>query len=110
MAARPFYVKFTPSTSADVVAYRIYAQKTPDQLQISPASPNVIVPGPFAPDPADGKISIDLQPLFPDLDGQYLIGISAIDDADNESGILEGMTTVDFVVPAAPTDIEFVSG
>lgn len=107
MAPRPFYVKFTPSLSQDVVAYRIYVQQTPDPISVNSA--NRQVDGPFTPG-SDGKIQIDLQPLFPNLDGEYTVGISAVDDAGNESGLLEGVTVVDFIAPDAPTDLEFVRG
>lgn len=106
MAPRPYYVKFTPSGSADVVGYNIYIQPVPDPIH--PESQYVRVQPPYVMD--NSKIKVDLLPLFPDMDGEYTVGITAVDDMGNESSVLQGVTNVDFVVPDAPTDLEFEKG
>jgi len=108
MPLRPFYVKFRPSSSLDVVGYKLYWE--PAGTPISDVSPQVSVGNP--PVGMDGKIAVDISqfPQMAAMDGDYVIGVSAVDDFGNESGILQGSTTVDFVAPAAPTDLEFLPG
>lgn len=107
MAPRPFFVKFKPSVAADVVAYKIYVYPEGDPLLSD--TPFIQIDAPFSVD-ENGKISVDLQQHMPTLDGSYTVSVTAIDDAGNESASLTGVTQVDFVVPDAPTELEFVKG
>ena len=106
MAPKPVFAKFKPSASTDVEGYRITV--VPDINAVAPSNLVTEVLPPY--NEQDGKIMVDLQERFPDLDGKYTVSITAFDDAGNESAALEGYTTLDFVVPGAPTELEFVSG
>lgn len=102
------FIKFKQSNSADVKGNRIYV-KTHDAS--NPITKNNaehqvdVIPAP-APD-TDGFTNIELNPLFPTLDGSYDFGVSALDDAMNASPMLtQGYTniSIDFVAPNPPTE------
>jgi hypothetical protein len=91
-------LKLTPSTSPDVVGYRMYykpsAEGAPDYDSAFVA---LAGDGPWA----LGEIA-ELQ----DLDDVYHVGFTAIDDAGNESdigGLLDGIP-FDLRAPTPPTD------
>lgn len=102
---------FTPSTSPDVVSYGLYM--VTNDLPIA-RDPDGTVPGAQVfdlglpvPDPADGKIRVDMEAL-PDVttnDGVYNLGVVSIDDAGNESSFLIiPDVALDFIAPNAPTE------
>lgn len=101
-------LKFLPSTSTDVVAYRV---------RIRPANTPAALDAPFedvplaAIEPADaqGFVRLDLSLLtqMQGVDGRVDIHLTAIDDAVpvNESDFLEvDNEDFDFSPPEAPTD------
>lgn len=98
--------KFVPSTSPDVVAYRVYVDAPGAVTYTSPsADVTDLSVG------ADGKIAVDLAGLAvtATADGVYDVGVASVDDAGNESDIavLAGVT-LDFTAPSAPTELEIV--
>jgi hypothetical protein len=105
MAAR---IKFKQSASMDVVANVIYVKPHDPATAITKGNAENSVKLEPAPTPEpDGFIHLDIKLLFPNLDGDYDFGISAIDDAGNISPLLtQGLVNVslDFVAPSPPTD------
>jgi len=106
MAAR---IKFKQSGSQDVVSNMIYVK--PHNPAAEPITKdNYLEKAELDPIPApeaDGYIHFDIQPLFPNLDGDYDFGVAAIDDAGNISPLLtQGLVNIglDFVAPSPPTD------
>jgi hypothetical protein len=100
-------IKFKQSASQDVQSNVVYVKPhgTESITKTNATDKKALDPVP-APE-ADGLIHFDIQTLFPDLDGEYDFGISAIDDQGNESPLLtEGLVNVslDFVAPAPPTN------
>jgi hypothetical protein len=86
-------LSFVPSASSDVVAYRLYIDE-------GPLTYNSITFPPFT-----ETSGIDLGAMIGPVDGIYNIGVSSIDDAGNESDILEVASNypLDFIAPDAPT-------
>lgn len=100
----PVFVDFPPSVATDVVEYRLYY--VPAEQDISLSSPFVSVGNP---PPVDGVISVDIAQIeeFQELDGNYDIGVAAVDDAGNVSRqprVTENVP-LDFVAPPAPASI-----
>ncbi len=92
---------FAPSTSTDVVSYKL--SWGPD-----PADSKLFLLDELVTD-ADGNIEFVLNNIAPALDGTYTFSIVAIDDAANESepSIIEDVS-VDFLAPAAPGPISVI--
>jgi len=101
-------LRFSPSPAEDVVKYTLYGMKAIDGVALDKITAE------FAVD--FGKPEVDLEgfcqvvlndvPGLSSLDGIYNCGISATDEAGNESQMLtEGFTgvNVDFVSPGPPT-------
>lgn len=105
-------VSFTPSASPDVTAYRLYWSSS--EIPVDYAAQNHDFPADQIPDDPDnpGKKVLDLKQIdaVQTLDGTYNLGLTAIDDAGNESGmsVLNGIG-LDFVAPAPPTDLQFIA-
>lgn len=102
------FIKFKQSGSQDVVANKIYVRVHNPATPINKlnALKNVKVEPPPNPD-IDGFTNIEFSVLFPTLDGYYDFGVSAIDDAGNESPLLtQGFINIplDFVAPGPPTE------
>lgn len=98
--------RFTPSTSPDVVGYRVYVDLPG---AVSYGSPSAEV-GDLTP-ATDGKIEVDLAGLdvTRTKDGVYDIAVAALDDAGNESDLaVLSDVTLDFIAPDAPTNLEVV--
>lgn len=97
MKVKNVVLSFPPSGSPDVVGYRLYAQASPDVVGYESPAWDV-----------GNATSIDLSILdgMTTKDGVYNIGITAVDDAGNESSmsILEGVA-LDFVAPDPPGPI-----
>ena len=109
---KPRIFRFLPSTSPDVVAYRIFVDATG---QVDYNSPHSDVVGPDASTPppvdTDGKVRVDLANLDVSRtkDGVYDIGVVSIDDVGNESDIaVLKSVALDFIAPAAPTGLELL--
>ena len=97
-------LKFKASDSPDVVNYKLYIEETPNPVTYD--SENVDL-GNVA--NADGYIVVDLS-TFPELttkDGTYNLGVTAIDDAGNESSMSKADNVpLDFVAPDPPGALE----
>jgi len=92
-------ISWEPSIAEDVVAHRVYVvqgieEPTYDDLNVTVNMPKteVVVPDEF--------------PGFPLYDGEYTIGIVAIDDWGNESDMATATVPFDFIAPSAPTNIK----
>lgn len=101
-------MKFAPSGSPDVVGYVMYMELMPNlvtrgSLKIFLGMPPI--------DPADGLMYVNIAELenIPTTDGHYNIGVSAFDDAGNESAFTTADNVpLDFVAPDAPGALTFV--
>lgn len=104
----PAFIKFKQSTSADVVGNRVYVKTHNPTSPITKANAEQqadVKPAP-APDSA-GYTSIEINALFPTLDGAYDFGVASIDDQNNVSSLLtQGFVNIDldFVAPNPPTE------
>jgi hypothetical protein len=90
-------VRWTASASTDVVGYKVYwsleADGDPDY-----GSPNVQV--------SSNQIIIpDDAPEFPEEEGVYVIGITAVDDVGNESDMVTATAPFDFLVPDSVSNV-----
>ena len=92
-------IRWTPATTPDIVAHRIYVSEEPNvpdysSVHIEKLMPETecIAPGDF---PA-GTFATD---------ANYYIGISSVDDVGNESDITVISAPFDFVAPGAPSSI-----
>ena len=87
-------LSFNPSQSADVVGYKLYIEEAPDVVSYDSQSFDLGV-----------KTSgIDLGAVIGEQDGTFNIGLTAYDDAGNESDIYEmGEFPLDFTAPDAPS-------
>lgn len=92
-------VRWTAAPDADVVSHRVRVGLEGAALDYG--SPYVQVDMP--------ETSIILPDSFPagtfDLDQNYTLGISAVDDVGNEGDIVEVASPFDFVAPGVPTEI-----
>ena len=90
-------ISFAPSGSPDVVGYKLYMTQAPDAVDYNVQSFDL-----------GNATEIDLSTLpgMTTMDGVYNIGVTAVDDAGNESSmqILEGVA-LDFVAPDPPGQI-----
>ena len=98
-------IRFTPSPSPDVVTNKLYIVPTGDSLDYDSPSydvGNVI-------DSDTGKVHVDLAVLFPGYDGNYDIGIAAVDDGGNEADMqVAPNVPLDFVAPDPVSGLELV--
>ncbi len=90
-------MSFPPSSSADVVGYKMYMEESPspvtDQSQMYDLGLNT-------------SIDLSTLPGMTTNDGIYNLGITAVDDAGNESGMtVLNDVALDFVAPDAPGEI-----
>jgi len=99
------FLNFNKSGSEDVVRYKMYAQKVPDEVNMQSKAFDLGMPE-FD---QNGAAKIDMNTIngIFALDGDYNLGITSVDDFGNESTMLkEGLTniTLDFVKPDPPTN------
>lgn len=91
-------ISWNPSSSSDVQAYRVY-YKPDDGTAIQYTDPYIETPDSqvLAPDdfPSDAF----------DVDGDYRIGVGALDDMGNESDIEEGVYPFDLTPPSPVTGL-----
>jgi len=97
MAVKQVMLSFPPSASADVAGYKLYIQESPDAVT-------------FASEMFDigNTTSVDLASIdgMTTKDGSYNIGITAYDDAGNESSMSTlNDVALDFVEPDPPGEI-----
>jgi len=97
-------LSFPPSGSPDVVGYNLYIVPVPEVVDETGADGNYIA------NPYDlgNTTSVDLStiPGMTTNDGTYNIGVTAVDDAGNESSM--SVTTnvpLDFAAPDAPGEL-----
>jgi hypothetical protein len=102
-------LKFKPSGSADVASYTLYHKPyvANETLTKDNATDSVDLGKPNA--QADGFIHIELAtiPELQSLDGEYDLGVAAIDDAGNVSPLLtQGLANIslDFLAPSPPSE------
>jgi len=92
-------VRWTLPNDSDLVATRVRVNGTDGTIFLS--DPFIDVPFPEA--------EIILPDAFPpgtfDLDTNYIVGLSSIDDVGNEGDIIEVSSPFDFVAPGVPTQI-----
>jgi len=95
----PKNLKLPVSSSVDVVDYKMYIEKSPNNLSYD--SPSVSLGN----NPVDGMIEVDLASLnsmFPN-DAEYNLGFTSIDDIGNESDMVTALDVpLDFVAPSPP--------
>lgn len=101
-------MKFPPSGSPDVVGYKMYMEPMPNLVNRGSFGVYLGMP-PI--DLADQQMWVNLAELsdLPTTDGNYNIGVVAIDDAGNESSFTKADNVpLDFVAPDAPGELTFV--
>lgn len=109
---RKIYLRFFPSTSPDVVGYKLYyarsgADGAPSQLTMDSPFFDLGKPVPGT----DNKISIDIATipaLTQEEDVKWDLGIAAVDDDGHESMEVLRNVPLDLIAPAAPTGLEVV--
>ena len=97
-------LKFKASDSPDVVTYKLYVEEAPADVTYN--SENMGLGNDVN---TEGYIIVDMSKLQPLVtkDGIYNIGITAVDDAGNESSMAKASNVpLDFVAPNPPTDLE----
>jgi len=88
---RPF--SFPPSDSPDVVGYRLYAEPAPGPITYAASERWDLGP----------ETSGNLADYLGDHSGDFLLGVSALDAAGNESDIaITGPVALDFSPPNPP--------
>ena len=100
-------LKFQVSGSPDVVTYKMYIE--PDGSEVTYDSPSYDI----GKNEVDGFIETDLSNVegISTLDGVYNIGVTAVDDAGNESSMSKlDSVSLDFLAPDPPGALSFVSG
>lgn len=99
-----YNISFTKSGSPDVVGYRLFYSL--DSATLSSDSSYIDLDGL---EETDGVLSMDLAtlPEFKALDGDYFLGISAVDDAGLTSTMLKypSALQIDFIPPDPPTNL-----
>ena len=102
-------LKFKPSGSADVASYSLFHKPhvANEPLTKDNATASIDLGEPIA--QSDGFIHIELNtiPELKNLDGDYDLGVAAIDDAGNTSPLLTtGLTNIslDFLAPSPPSE------
>ena len=98
-------IRFTPSNSPDVVTNKLYAELTGTPLTYD--SPSWDVGNDV--DPNDGKVYVNLGAYLVGYDGNYDIGIAAVDDGGNEA-TMQVMSDVplDFLAPNPVSGLELL--
>ena len=102
MKIRTVKIAFPPSKSTDVEKYRMYYVATGTPLDYG--SPYIDLPNQLP--ESDGLLRFDAYALEVFTDGHYDIGITAVDDGQNESEMsLMVNVPFDFIAPDAPGPI-----
>lgn len=87
-------LSFPASGSTDVVSYKLYMEEAPNSVTDSSQ---------FFDLGLNTSIDLSTLPGMTTNDGIYNLGVSAVDDAGNESGMtLLNDVALDFVAPDAP--------
>lgn len=99
------FLNFSASGSDDVIGYKLYAEEVPNEVTYS--SPSFDLGMPVFDEQNQCKIDMLSIPGIGVLDGDFNLGITAVDDYSNESTILtDGLNnvTLDFAKPDPPTN------
>lgn len=106
MLIKEVTLKFLPSQSADVVGYKLYYVPQGETLDYTSSSIDLGNPDLDG----DGKIAVQVKELpdFQASDNVFSLGVTAVDDAGNESEMSTADVTLDFTAPDAPGPIEVV--
>lgn len=104
MLIKEVTLKFLPSGSPDVVGYKLYY--VPQGQTLDYSSPSIDLGAPEL--DADGKVAVQVKelPNFQASDEVFTLGVTAVDDAGNESEMSSADVTLDFTAPDAPGPIE----
>ena len=97
MPVKQVTISFPASGSPDVVGYKMYIEEAPTEVTYDSESFDL-----------GNETSVDLSTLpgMTTKDGTYNIGITALDDADNESSMSKiSDVALDFVEPDPPGEI-----
>ena len=97
-------LKFRASDSPDVVKYKLYVSEVPEEVGYDSESVDLD----NQPD-ADNYIVVNLAELsiMTTKDGIYNLGVTAVDDAGNESSMSKAADVpLDFVAPNPPGALE----
>ena len=87
---------FEPSTSPDVVSYKLYYEEVPNEVTYD--SPYIDLSG--------SSVALHEVSEFADFDSTYNMGVSAVDDAGNESDMSKiGDVPLDLNPPLPPTGL-----
>lgn len=103
---RKTYVRWIPSTSPDVVGYKIYYEKAPAAVGFT--SPFVDAGMP-AVNSSTGKMEYDLTSVPALTQGEeavWNLGVAAVDDVGNEGIEFISNVPLDLVAPSAPSGLE----
>lgn len=96
MYIKPKFLNIGASTDPDVVGYKVYWAIPPANIDYAPAKGvNVGL---------TTKIALPVAGM-PQHDGELKIGVTAVDDAGNESDPAEGQFPFDFMPPSPPTGL-----
>jgi len=88
-------LSFNPSSSPDVVGYKLYIEEAPGNLNYDSSQSF---------DLGVQTSNIDLGAVIGFQDGVFNVGLTSYDDAGNESDIYEmGEFPLDFIAPDAPS-------
>ena len=100
MKVKDVTLSFPASPSPDVVSYKLYMEPAPNPVTFE--SPSF--------DLGDKTvIKLNTLPGMTTTDGIYNLGVTAIDDADNESSMsMLDNVSLDFVAPDAPGELTIV--
>jgi hypothetical protein len=100
MKVKQTIIKFSPSISPDVVGYKLYIAPVPDAVTYESQSFDL-----------GNQAELDLATLdgMTTTDGVYNLGVTAVDDAGNESSMLTtNDVPLDFSAPDAPSALEII--
>lgn len=98
------FIHFAPAMAPDVTGYNLYF--SPEGSAVDYDSTKVELGLPAIDE--DNRMSVDLREFMGGvLEGKYNIGITAEDDAGNESDMSVGLVEIDFTAPDPPGPLSF---
>lgn len=93
--------QWTASNSPDVVGHNVYVKTGTTALAYTDPKTYVAMP----------VVELNLPdgfPGFPLFDGDFMVGVTGVDDWGNESDIVSISRPFDFIAPNAPTNLSVV--
>ena len=94
-------LSFPPSGSPDVVGYKMYIEESPNTVSYDSQSFDL-----------GNNTTVDISSLagMTTMDGVYNVGVTALDDAGNESSMsIANDIPLDFAAPNPPGELSFVA-